>query len=50
MVIYTLGGVFGPPALGAAMSVMGPTGLVWGLAALAVAGVGVIAGRQDVRI
>lgn len=43
MVIYTLGGLFGPPALGAVMALLGSAGLVYGLAAVAVVGTGVIA-------
>jgi MFS transporter, CP family, cyanate transporter len=45
MVIYTLGGIAGPPAMGALMSALGPAGLVYGLGALALAGVTAIALR-----
>jgi MFS family permease len=38
MVIYTLGGIAGPPAMGAMMAIFGPPGLVYGLAALAALG------------
>lgn len=38
MVIYTLGGIAGPPALGAVMALVGPAGLAYGLAALAALG------------
>ncbi len=43
MVIYTLGGIFAPPLLGGVMALLGPAGLVYGLAAVAVAGVAAIA-------
>ncbi len=43
MVIYTLGGIFAPPAMGGVMALLGPTGLVYGLAVIAVAGVAAIA-------
>lgn len=45
MVIYTLGGIAGPPAMGAMMSALGPAGLVYGLAALTLVGVAAIALR-----
>jgi MFS family permease len=42
MVIYTLGGIAGPPLMGGAMALLGPAGLVYGLVALAVAGLALI--------
>lgn len=45
MVVYTLGGLVGPPAMGAVMSALGPAGLVYGLAGLTMVGVAVIAAR-----
>lgn len=38
MVVYTLGGIAGPPLMGALMALCGPAGLVYGLAALAAVG------------
>jgi CP family cyanate transporter-like MFS transporter len=35
MVVYTVGGIFGPPLLGLAMTAIGPAGLPFGLAAIA---------------
>jgi len=49
MVIYTLGGIAGPPLLGAMMALLGPAGLIYGLVVLAVAGVagiGVVGRRE----
>lgn len=46
MVVYTLGGIAGPPVMGAVMALCGPAGLMYGLAALAVAGVGFMALRR----
>lgn len=43
MVIYTLGGIAGPPLMGALMSLAGPAGLAYGLAAVALSGLAVIA-------
>ena len=41
--LRTLGGIFAPPLLGGVMALIGPAGLVYGLAAVAVAGVAAIA-------
>jgi MFS family permease len=38
MVVYTLGGIVGPPMLGAVMSGFGPVGLIYGLGVVALAG------------
>ncbi|WP_298280978.1 MFS transporter [Acidocella sp.] len=38
MVVYTLGGIVGPPLLGGVMSACGPAGLIYGLCAIAVLG------------
>jgi len=38
MVVYTLGGIVGPPALGLCMSLLGPSGFALGLAVIAFAG------------
>ena len=38
MVVYTIGGIVGPPALGLCMSLLGPSGFAFGLAAVALAG------------
>ncbi len=38
MVVYTIGGIVGPPALGLCMSLLGPTGFALGLAIIAFAG------------
>jgi CP family cyanate transporter-like MFS transporter len=46
MVVYTLGGIAGPPVMGGVMAVFGPAGLVYGLAALAALGVMFIALRR----
>lgn len=48
MVIYTLGGITGPPLMGAAMAMLGPKGLMYGLSAIAAIGAAAIAltGRQ----
>ena len=52
MVIYTIGGIFGPPLMGAAMALRGPAGLVDGQMVLALCGVGMIAAggqRKEAR-
>lgn len=46
MVVYTLGGIAGPPLMGGVMALFGPAGLVYGLAALAALGTGFIALRR----
>jgi CP family cyanate transporter-like MFS transporter len=46
MVVYTVGGIAGPPAMGAVMAIFGPAALVYGLAALAALGVVFIALRR----
>ena len=38
MVVYTLGGIVGPPLLGSAMTLFGPAGLPFGLACIALCG------------
>lgn len=38
MVVYTIGGIVGPPALGLCMSLLGPAGFALGLAVIAFAG------------
>jgi MFS family permease len=43
MTVYTLGGIFGPPALGGMMAALGPAALAYGLAGLAVLGVAALA-------
>jgi MFS family permease len=35
MAIYTAGGIFGPPCIGAMMALLGPYGMIYGLAGLA---------------
>jgi CP family cyanate transporter-like MFS transporter len=46
MVIYTVGGLVGPPVMGGMMAVFGPAGLVYGLAALSAVGVVFMALRR----
>jgi MFS family permease len=46
MVIYTCGGLIGPPAMGAVMALFGPAGLVYGLAAVSALGLAFIASRR----
>jgi MFS family permease len=46
MVIYTLGGIAGPPLFGLVMAGIGPSGLVYGLAALAALCTVLIAARR----
>ena len=47
MVIYTCGGIAGPPSMGALMAIFGPAGLVYGQAALAALGVVFIASQRS---
>ncbi len=46
MVVYTLGGIAGPPLLGGAMALLGSAGLAYGLAALAAVSTVMIALRR----
>ncbi len=46
MVVYTCGGIAGPPLMGGIMATFGPAGLVYGQAALALVGVALIALRR----